>query len=203
MANATTKHTSKQTSSPKEPREAQPEDWQRRWSAETSCSPKELAQLCCGWNPDASVLPDPALCNRVMETILRAVRVGDLKPIDLRIPGSREEFFYGDLPLFRLSDAAVWAKARYPSFPLEISVPPAAELRPVDELMHDERREAFARNIDRRRQDNGWTVEQLADKVALDPSTVKDHVAAKSLPHVGNQKKYAEAFGVNVSDLFE
>ena len=93
------------------------DEWKRRWKEETAWKASELAKLCCGWNPDSDVLPDPAAYNHAMETILRAVRVGDIQTIDLRVPASREEFFYGDVPLFRPSEVCAWAAKRFPGFP--------------------------------------------------------------------------------------
>jgi hypothetical protein len=102
-------------------RNPQPEDWKRRWIEESSWTAKELAKLCCGWNPGDEAIADPALYNQVMETILRAVRVGDLHPIDLRVPASREEFFYRDAPLFRPTQVSAWAAKRFPEFPFQQS----------------------------------------------------------------------------------
>jgi hypothetical protein len=97
------------------------DDWQARWRLESACSAKELAKLCCGWNPSSDELPDPRAYNRAMDAVLRAVLIGDLKAVDLRVPASREEFFYGEAPFVRMSDAIAWAAPRFSAFPFSVS----------------------------------------------------------------------------------
>jgi DNA-binding XRE family transcriptional regulator len=176
------------------------EDWKHRWRTETKCSVRELAKLCQGWDPDSDVLPDPAAYNATVEKILRAVRNTDLLPTDARVQMTREEFFYGDGPLFWMRDAAMWAAKRFPSFPYGEAAPDAL-VTPNLESIGELRKTAFANRINELRKEHGWSVEQLAEKVGQEKSTVQAHISAESLPHPRNQKKYADAFGVRVSDL--
>jgi hypothetical protein len=93
------------------------DEWKQRWARESGYSAQELAKLCCGWNPDSDVLPDPAAYNAALERILRGVRARDLSPIDSAVPLTREELFYGEGPLFVMRDAKTWAARYFPAFP--------------------------------------------------------------------------------------
>jgi hypothetical protein len=94
------------------------QDWQTHWRRTSALSAKELAKLCCGSNSSSDAIPDPVAYNQALEAIVRAVRVDDLQPIDLSaLPATREELFYGDAPLFRMSVAIAWAAPRFRAFP--------------------------------------------------------------------------------------
>src|SRR4051812_34638137 len=80
-------------------------EWKHRWREETAWTANELAKLCCGWNPDSREIPEPTAFERAKEKILRAVRVGDLRPADVHmVPPTREELFYGEGTFFRPRD---------------------------------------------------------------------------------------------------
>ena len=113
-------------------------------------------------------------------------------------------------------DVAIgWAVARkdlFPHSPLTVKHLGAVQAtvatpeRSIEDLTNShppDRREAFARNLNKKREDHGWTVEKLAEQVRLEKSTVQNHVAGKFLPHQKNQKKYADVFDVKVSELFD
>jgi hypothetical protein len=93
-------------------------EWEHRWRQESAWTAGELAKLCCGWDPGNLEIPDPHAFEGAKETILRAVRLGDVRPADVHmVPATREELFYGDGTFFRPRDVAAWASKRFVAFP--------------------------------------------------------------------------------------
>jgi DNA-binding XRE family transcriptional regulator len=132
---------------------------------------------------------------------------------DEHVAGAR---LYSDVRRFRVESAIRWAlsnRALFPACPLSeehLAIAEAAKnsehsatalVTPNLEPVREPRKRLFAKRIDELRKDHGWSVEELAEKVDQDKSTVQAHLGAHSLPHPRNQKKYADAFGVKVSDL--
>ena len=53
---------------------------------------------------------------------------------------------------------------------------------------------AIGTNLNRLRQDCGWTYEQLASKTGLDKCSVVDHICHGTKPRISNLKNYADVF---------
>src|ERR1041384_4658426 len=97
-------------------------NWLEYWKSRDAWTPREFAQLCCGWNPSEYQFPDRARFNEAIESINRAVRVKALLTIDdLAWPGTGAERMYDAVPAFRPCDVAPWAVRHYQGqFPFSV-----------------------------------------------------------------------------------
>ena len=121
--------------------------WKQRWRLEPAWTARELAKLCCGWNPETGWDPhcdweqglpdsDEAIMVRVsyqlaFDAIRRAWRLGDLHPRWLTDP-TDQEIERGDVPVFSSEEAVTWAAARFPTFAFHPRTPRTMS-RPRDE----------------------------------------------------------------------
>lgn len=94
----------------------EPDEWKRRWSEETGYSVKELAKLCCGWDPGSQKIPNPTRLACVIEDIRRAAKIGDLTRIEKLLPTAGDVVYDEDW-FFAREQASAWAVKRYPAFP--------------------------------------------------------------------------------------
>ena len=75
--------------------------WQELCRSQDAWTVRELAFLCCGWNPSVTEVPDLAEYNQAVDMINRAVRVRALETIDnLAWPGTDAERMYDGVPAF-------------------------------------------------------------------------------------------------------
>ena len=181
-------------------RESSTSAWKRRGSEESSWSAKELAQLCCGWDPDREEFPDSAAYNRALNKILRGIRAGDLPTIPLNIPASREELFYGDAPLFRPHEVADWATRQFPTtfayrdWKTLSDDKGAATQSAQRRKTNKAERKTLGKQIEKLRLEKRMSIEELADSVGLDKSTVGRHLRGESQIRAANLRRYEEVF---------
>lgn len=91
----------------------QGDEWRERWKRKHNWNVKELAKLCCGWDPSDGAIPDPRLYNEVVEAIRRAIQARALITLDLLWPATDPARFYGEDALFSPPVAAAWAAQEY------------------------------------------------------------------------------------------
>ena len=90
-------------------------DWVEYWKQQDAWSLRELAKLCCGWNPSDYQIPDRVQYDAAVRAIRDAVRTGALRTLDT--PDAASDFLYDERPLFRPRLVVAWAAAKYPLFP--------------------------------------------------------------------------------------
>ncbi len=100
--------------------------WQEYWRQQDAWTVRELAFLCCGWNPSTRGIPDPTAFNEALDMVMRAVRVHVLPIIDdLAWPATRYERIHYEIPAFKLSQAIRWAAKKFPDrFPYVVDEKP-------------------------------------------------------------------------------
>jgi ribosome-binding protein aMBF1 (putative translation factor) len=80
-----------------------------------------------------------------------------------------------------------------PSSPLE-PFPPPPDTQSESEPIPNSFKETVGDQIQRLRRECNWTIERLAEKVGLDESTVKRHLAGKQTAHLSTISLYQQAF---------
>ena len=100
---------------PKESGTAGKRTWQEYWRLQDVWTVRDLARLCCGWNPSTDELPDRAAYSEALDMVNRAVRVLVLLTIDnLAWPATGAERMYDAVPAFKPLHAIAWAAEKFP-----------------------------------------------------------------------------------------
>jgi len=104
------------------------------------------------------------------------------------------------LLLFEMSEVLDWAPVRFPAFPFR---PKPFFGSPTNTKSNDQEsdlkerldaKQALAQLLDQCRQDCGWTMAALAERLHLDESAVKRHLSGRVAPRLANLKNYVDLF---------
>lgn len=152
---------------------------------------------------EAGLLTAELLENQLRLLIVEAAIAGGWIPYDMTglvrtdiFPGGFlgyapiwERFREAYFPVF-LADTAEW-KSRLMDTEAASEITPAP---PAPEPPGLSETETLGEQLDRLRKECRFTVEELAEKVGLDPTSVHRHLADKSVPHLSNLGAYERVF---------